>query len=343
MSSASTPEGTYLACLERRDLPGALEVARSILEADGGMTEVVAVLAAAQREVGRRWARNEWSVAQEHAATSITDRVAAAAALWADEPVIHPTVAVVCAEGEWHTLPARMCSDLLRSRGWDIRFLGGSIPARDLQRHLADDPPSALLVSCAISMHLPGAQETIAAAHRAGVPVLAGGRGFGADGRRALALGADAYAKDVAGADAVLHRWGTDAPAALNSGEGADLAGYRALRAERLAIVDEAEEELHRRVSALRHADDRQVARTREDLGYLAAFLEAATLTRDPTILSDYLPWLAEVLTSRGVDIAVLRPTVDAVVAALEFHDHDEAATLLRSSATPFLVDGNAR
>jgi hypothetical protein len=41
-----------------------------------------------------------------------------------------------------------------------------------------------------------------------------------------------------------------------------------------------------------------QLARTREDLGYILQFLEAALLTDDPRIfLDEFLPWLTRVLT----------------------------------------------
>ena len=338
MTVLAGPAQTYLDCLQRRDLTEAMEVAEAMLDAGSGIDGAMAVLADAQRVVGTRWASNEWSVAQEHAATAITDRVAGVIAAAIREPVIYPPVVVVCGEGDWHTLSARMFADLLRARQWDARFLGGSIPGRDLRQYLADEPPVALVVSCAIPMFLPGACETVAAAHAARIPVLAGGGAFGVDGRRAAAIGADAWAASPDGAAATLRDW-TEAAPELARADDARLAQHRNLRADRLPVVEDAEDELRRRLPYMREADERQRARTREDLEFLLAFVEAAVLTNDASIVAEYLPWLRDVLTTRGVPAKVLVPTVEATAAALRGQDQVDPALLLEDCARNLFED----
>jgi methanogenic corrinoid protein MtbC1 len=330
-SSASAER--FFDCLKREDAEGALELVMGIIDEGASLEEVVALLADAQRMVGAHWQRNDWTVAQEHAATGITDRVLAAVAATSAAAVMHSSVVVVCAEGEWHTLAPRMLTDLLRASGWDAHFLGGSIPAHHLAAHLRREQPLALAVSCSIPLFLPGALATIAAAHEAGVPALAGGQGFGAGPHRAHALGANAWAPDGASADAVLHRWDRHGASPPGSPDERAVDAYRALADRREPIVRAAEEALLRRLPYLRSATSAQRVRTREDLEYLAGFVEAALLTGDAGILADYIPWLAEVLVSRQVPPSVLGPTVDAFTAALERHGQDEAAALLAAAA----------
>jgi methanogenic corrinoid protein MtbC1 len=328
------PADVLLDRVAKGDGAAALQHARALLDEGIAPDDLVAALADVQREVGRRWQANEWSVAQEHAATAIVDRVLAAVAARIAEPSVYPPVLVVCAGGEWHTMGPRMLADQLRWRRWDARFLGGSLPAEHLAEHLALERPFALAVSCTLPTSLPGAQETIAAGHRGGVPVLVGGRALTA--RRAAALGADAWAPDAEGAVRELARWWTDGPPRLASADPDAVIRHRRLRSARPAVVDRAEQHLLERLPWLVTATEVQRRRTREDLAYLAAFTESAVLTRDRSLLDDYLPWLAEVLDSRGVPLAVIAPTLTSFAAALRSAGEEETAALLAAVQETF-------
>ncbi|MDI5974696.1 cobalamin-binding protein, partial [Amycolatopsis magusensis] len=62
--------------------------------------------------VGLEWAANRLSVAQEHAATAINDRVIAAAVHSRPRPrAVLGRVTVACVDGEWHALPARLLAE----------------------------------------------------------------------------------------------------------------------------------------------------------------------------------------------------------------------------------------
>src|SRR5687767_1071937 len=66
----------FLASLDRRDRRAATRQALRLLDTGHTVEDiVVGLLAPAQVEVGRRWETNRWNVAQEHAATAITDSV----------------------------------------------------------------------------------------------------------------------------------------------------------------------------------------------------------------------------------------------------------------------------
>jgi hypothetical protein len=126
-------------------------------------------------------------VADEHAATAVTE----ACTLALPTSGAGPLVLVACPEGEWHTLPPRMLAVVAGVRAV---VLGPGLPAAHLERYLDRQQPDVLALSCTMPTNLLQARDSIAAAHRAGVPVVAGGRAFGPDGRRAAHLGADAWA-----------------------------------------------------------------------------------------------------------------------------------------------------
>ena len=100
-----------------------------------------------------------------------------------------------------------MIAAYLTYLGWRVTFLGATIPADDLGAFLADEKPHALVLSCSLTANLRGARESIRAAHDAGVPVVAGGRAFGANDERATAIGADGWLGDPRRLDDLLRTW----------------------------------------------------------------------------------------------------------------------------------------
>ncbi|MEV5710360.1 cobalamin-dependent protein, partial [Actinoallomurus sp. NPDC052274] len=173
------------------------------LDAESALLDVIAPV---QARVGAEWAANRISVAREHTATAINDRVVAALAHHASAPrrPRRGRITVACVDGEWHALPARLLAETLRLRGWHVDFLGAQVPVPHLIDHLHRTGPDALALSSSIPTRLPTAHATITASQAAGVPVMAGGAAFGPDGRYADRLGADAWAPDARTAAARL-------------------------------------------------------------------------------------------------------------------------------------------
>src|ERR671914_12503 len=199
--------------LARRDRKAAVGQALGLLEAGAPVQDVVQVLlGAAQAEVGRRWEANQWSVADEHAATAITDAVLGALAWRVEAAEDQGHVVITCAEGEWHSLPARMAAEVLRAHGWQVTFLGASTPADHLRRFVAEVGAVAVVVSCSVPIFLGGALRSVQAAQSEGIPVLVGGRAFGPDDLRADRLGADGWAPDPVAAARLLESWRQQRP-----------------------------------------------------------------------------------------------------------------------------------
>ena len=165
------------------------------------------ILASIQVDVGRRWVAGDYGVADEHAISAGVETVVALLAGSFDQPADGALVVVASAEGDTHSLPARVLAAYLVYREFRVANLGATLPAEDLEEFLRVHEPSALVLTCTMASNLPGARKCIAAAHRAGVPVVAGGRGFGETQHRARALGADAWLSNPRLLDGLLERW----------------------------------------------------------------------------------------------------------------------------------------
>lgn len=331
----------FLEALEEADEYAATDVAVRLLE-DGVPAERVLLdlVAPAQSEVGERWARNEWSVAQEHAATHISERVVAAVAAHANPRPTRGRVVVACMDGEWHALPPRLVAEVLRLRGWQVTFLGASVPAAHLVSYLHRYDAHAVALACALPMRLPHAHRMIEACRRSDVPVVVGGRGFGEDGRWARTLGV-AWAPDApSAADLVADE------RALRRVHPADLPHladdeYASLVKRRGELIDSALADLRERVPSAAHYTAAQLDSTVSDLGYIVDFLAAALYVDDSSLFTDFVGWLVEILTSRGVPAAAIGLTLGHYHG--ELRDFPRAARFLALAQAGLPAPGAAR
>jgi len=124
--------------------------------------------------IGSDWAEGRISVAVEHRAAAICERLIARIA-------VHPRgrprgVAVVCTPpGEEHSLPAAMATLCLRADRWQVHHLGTQVPVRDLVTML-QSVKADLLVLSVCNPALNGTVDVAARAGvEAGVKVLVGG------------------------------------------------------------------------------------------------------------------------------------------------------------------------
>jgi len=223
-----------------------------------------------------------------------------------------------------------MFAELLRLHGWSVTFLG-SVPAEHLARFLADNRPVAVALSCAVPLFLPGAVRSIAAAHDVGVPVLAGGRAFGHSSRRAVTVGADAWAGDASSAAGVFTEWLRAAPQLAQPD--VDLGTWQQLELVRPSLVSESLRRLSETVPASAAFDARQLAPTREDFNYIVEFVGVSVLVRDPDLLMESLAWLDEVLQARGLPPSGLVDGLRLVTAVMADADVPAQAVALLSDA----------
>jgi methanogenic corrinoid protein MtbC1 len=265
-----------------------------------------------QRTVGAMWADHRCTVGQEHTITGITESVMAAALVGYEPPADKGHIVMVCAEGEWHTLPARMAGELFVQQGWRVTFLGGALPADHLRTYLADLDADAVGVSCTLPSNLPGAARSIATARAAGHTVIAGGGGFGVTPLRAHRLGADGWIGTMeAEFDLTSALFDEVLPPVVEG-------PWRTLDESRPHVVEKALGWLADRQPSLVAPSAEGLAHMRADLDHAVQFTVASMVCNDPSVLSEYAAWLHQVLRSYGLPIGIARANFDALAHATE-------------------------
>lgn len=154
---------------------------------------------------------------------------------------------------------------------------------------------------------LKGAARSIEACRRAGVPVLAGGGGFGPAGRYAARVGAEAWAPDPVVAASMLEGWqdsGFPAPPPLAVPDDEE---HLALEQEKDSVVS----------AALGSLDGNPV-RVREALTFLVSALESALFVGDGAVFAASRPAAARLLAAGGSPDPSGSPVTDALMGAFE-------------------------
>jgi methanogenic corrinoid protein MtbC1 len=292
----------YLRLVGDGDEYGAIEVVTGLLD-DGTPPQrvILDLIAATQRRVGELWAANEWSIAREHAATAVGERVLAAVAARTNVRPTRGRITVACVDGEWHALPGRIIGEILRLDGWRVDFLGANVPGPHLVTHLHQTDPDAVALSCMIATRLPRAHAAITACRSVGVPVIAGGRGFGPGGRWAQRLGADAWA---ATAEEAVTRLADRWPPALSDPYQGEYLGddeYTYVARHRGELIQTTIDRLQAEYPPMAGYTQRQHDATVEDIGHIVDFLAASLYIADPVVFTDFTQWTLEVLQARGV------------------------------------------
>jgi excisionase family DNA binding protein len=187
--------------LERRMLAGDSQGAWWLLQSHlgGGLNQsgvLTEMVVPALRSIGERWASGEVSVAEEHRATAVAQRVIGHLGMqFGRRGKDRGTVALAAPSGDLHVLPVAIAADLLRWRGFDVVELGGNAPPAAIGDAIAEEPR---LLAVGIVSTVSGHDNEVAlsaASVRAavpGIPVFIGG-GAVLSEARARAMGADVW------------------------------------------------------------------------------------------------------------------------------------------------------
>jgi methanogenic corrinoid protein MtbC1 len=319
------PRTAYLDALGRGDRRRATEVAFDLLyrgvPADAVLTELVGF---GQVEVGLAWQEGRWDVAREHRASEVAEGDIQAVVQNAMPTALRVPggergrVAVASAEGEWHVIPARLVSEVLRLRGFQVDFVGPSVPADELTRFLGPESPGVVAVSCSMPSSLIGAWRTITALRAAGKIIVCGGRGFGPHGAWGIALGADVGAEDMDTGmtlldDALSGPAGLPRPDAVRP----DVAAEIALATRELPRVVGAATQLASARGDHVVEGDTSLAEARGMLTFTLRTVIAATLVGDDRIVTDHVGWAESVLAGRSRPIGLVAEAFNLLVTAL--------------------------
>ncbi|GAA2984797.1 cobalamin B12-binding domain-containing protein [Actinokineospora diospyrosa] len=296
----------YDGALASVDADRAVDLVEGLLD-DGvdPVTVLVDVIASAQRTVGDRWQRGEWTVAEEHAATAVSVSATEAVARHVRRtPATRGRVVVACAEREWHALPAMIVGTALRANGWDITLLGASTPPVRLSQYLHDLGPDATAVSCSVLGALPTTRRFIEASTAAGIPVVVGGSAFGPDDHRAKALGATAWASGAREAVAAVRSLPTVVPAAdpVNGSAAAEQAAMELAHHRLVTSLRERWSLAAQIVTTERLPLDSVHSVAADVVNQALHAVWAALLTDDPRALSHTAAWVADLLAARAVE-----------------------------------------
>ena len=280
------------------NLEGAVAVAMDLYGAGVEAGDIVhELLRPAQVEVGRRWAHNEWGVAEER----LTTQAATTALTLIDSSTRrthgHGNLLVACVEEEAHVLPARILASDLRRAGWRVSFLGDSVPAVELRGFAARQQFDAVLLSCVTPLSLIPTVHSVTAIHQLGVPVIVGGRAFGGELTRAERVGADGYASNAAGVARLLEH----PPRVRRQSDGAGASEqeqWAVLETNRHDIADQATRRLDIGVA------DASVFRTQ--LHRLVRVAAAAVVVEDDRVFDCYVDWLVDFCRTRGWNEALV-------------------------------------
>ncbi|WP_353942270.1 cobalamin-dependent protein [Streptomyces sp. HUAS MG91] len=290
-----------------------------------GERVLLELIAPVQARLGEAWAANDITVAQEHAGTAISERcVAAVVDSTASARPGTPAgrVVVACVDGEWHALPARLVSEVLRLRGWRVDYLGAHVPTEHLVAHARYTRARAVLLSSSVEVLLPAAHNAISSCQGAGFPVIAGGAAFGPQGRYARLMRAE-WAGDAPGAAALLdggpRRPGARAvrPPEADLPHLGDEEYTMVLRSKR-QLAKQALADVQESFPETRWYNRYQNERTAEDIDHIVTYLATALYVDCPELFARFLAWTADILTARGVPPRCLLAALDSLVGQLK-------------------------
>lgn len=114
------------------------------------------VFAPSMVTIGELWEQNELSVAEEHLATEITERLIGqlSPSFSAQQAVGQPgRVVMGCVAGERHVLGLRMLADVFRQQGWRVLYLGADVPNQDWTRLVMRFDADLVAISACAERH----------------------------------------------------------------------------------------------------------------------------------------------------------------------------------------------
>ncbi len=292
------------------DSGGLYQLVARLLD-DGVPLDVILfdILIPTERDVGQRWQQGDVLISEEHAATATMETVVSLIAGSFDPSDNGPRIVIAAAEGDDHSLPGRLIAAHLLFLGYRTAYLGGNVKASDLAEYLQGEPADAVVLSCALPTHLIGARSSIQVSHHAGVPVVAGGNGFGPGGVWATPLGADVWVPTPRQVSETLESWNPDP--ATSEARAVDMTSdVAALINRRMRIVSSAQDHV---AAGGNQYPDRE---TTDEIDHLLSAVGAAMFVGDSALLSAEIKWQQAMLAAHSRTDS--DQIVEAMVAALE-------------------------
>jgi MerR family transcriptional regulator, light-induced transcriptional regulator len=206
-SEAQRIRDDYLAAVLEPDPFRARAIARGAVDGGLSLAELFGeVFQPVMVEVGNRWEAGTIGVAHEHLAAEVTGSLISELAQRLRRGPEGGRLAIVsCSPGERHCMGGQMLSGLLESSGWEVLYLGATLPVDDLVGLADSEVPDVVALSTTMSAHLPLVRDAVPALQELPEPPLValGGQAY-RDEQQARELGADLWAPTAAAASALL-------------------------------------------------------------------------------------------------------------------------------------------
>ncbi|MFP4153274.1 MAG: B12-binding domain-containing protein [Alkalispirochaeta sp.] len=147
---------TYIDGLVSGDRRVCQGVVDHMLRADTPVLDIyVQIFQRSMYDVGKMWEEGSISVAVEHLATAVTERLLATVypRIFQAEHIGRSAV-ITCAPHELHQIGARMVADAFELNGWDGYFLGADTPKDDLFSMINEKKPDIVALSASLPRSL---------------------------------------------------------------------------------------------------------------------------------------------------------------------------------------------
>ena len=162
--------------------------------------------------IGDLWQQGTISVAQEHLASGIINRVMA---YWyfhvLNAKKTRGKAVVTSAANEFHAIGGHMVADLLATHGWEVIHLGANTPVVELVQVIESFEPDLVAISVCMPFNLSAAKEMIQLARKASsketIKIMVGGQAFNLSSDLWQAVGADGWGTDGYKAVSLAASW----------------------------------------------------------------------------------------------------------------------------------------
>jgi len=181
---------SYLGALLAGDRTQCASIVHKLMAADANLKDMyIQLFQRSLYQIGEMWEMRLISVAVEHLATAITERMLSLVqAQVFDGPPRSQSIIVTCIAGEHHQIGARMAADLCELLGWRGYFLGANTPLPDLLQLIEERRPTMLGLSLCLGSQLPTLLKSLDTIRSASpdLPILLGGQAFRRGGMAAV-------------------------------------------------------------------------------------------------------------------------------------------------------------
>jgi methanogenic corrinoid protein MtbC1 len=155
----------YLAAIISGQKEAALKIIDEVIKSAHDFVDIyVEIFAQAQSQIGDLWELNQITVAQEHAATAITeDAIDVLYRRQISSWRRRGSMVVAVNSGEIHQLGANLVTKVMEANGWDVQFLSTDVSSARVVAAVERSSATVLCISTTLVANLPEAVKLVRA------------------------------------------------------------------------------------------------------------------------------------------------------------------------------------